>query len=187
MRGAQIRRIAVAAAVAVVPIAVAVPAGASSTTATIQTHFNRGGTQAYLQDGACPDRHLDGDPHAPKYEEYNEIDAGARLHGADTIGLSICWQASSALGGNCVDSGTFSYATVTGRLKGTVAGCEAFSPTDPFTFVLTITRATGDLTGMTGQLDYVGCQPGGGELVAKLKTKPSPTSRPPRQPLAGLA
>jgi hypothetical protein len=183
MRGLQIRRIAMATAV-VVPIAFAIPAGAATMTASVQTHFSEGGTQAFLQDGACPDRHVDGDRHEPKFEEYNEIDRAAQRHGNTILGLSICWQNSSALGGNCVDSGTFSYATGTGTLKGTVSGCEAFSTSDPFTFVLTITSATGDLTGTIGQLDYVGCQPGGGELVAKLKTKPSPDSRPPNPPVA---
>ncbi|HEX4489680.1 MAG TPA: hypothetical protein VH914_00600 [Acidimicrobiia bacterium] len=178
MWGVSIRRVLVASAV-VVPIAIAVPAGAASKTATIQAHFNRGGTQAYLQDGVCPDRHVDGDPSEAKFEEYNEVDAGGQGHGDTTIGLSICWQNSSALGGNCVDRGTFAYSTGSGTLKGTVSGCESFSDSDPFTFTLTVTAADGDLTGTTGQLGYTGCQPFGGELVAKLKTM---TDTPPRTP-----
>jgi hypothetical protein len=177
--GVQVRRIVVATSFAL-PLVIAVPAGASPKNATIQTHFNQGGTQAYLQDGVCPDRHVDGDPSEPVVEEFNEIDAGGQLHGDDTIGLSLCWQASSALGGDCLDSGVFSYSTPTGRLKGTVSGCEGYSAGDPFTFVLTITHSAGDLTGTTGQLDYVGCQPNDGPLVAKLKTKTGPGS--PRLP-----
>ena len=179
MRGVQIRRLVVAAAV-VVPVALAVPAGASTKTETVQTHFNRGGTQAFLQDGACPDSHVDGDPSEPIFEEYNEIDAGAQAHGEATIGLSLCWQNSSVLGGNCLDSGTFSYATPTGTLKGTVSGCESFSNTDPFDFTLTVTESGGDLTGTTGPLGYAGCQPNGGELAAKLKPRTRPNApRPP--------
>ena len=175
MWGVPIRRIVVAAAV-VVPMAVAVPAGARTKDTTFQTRFNRGGTQAFLQDGVCPDSHVDNDPSEPIFEETNEIDAGAQGHGDATIGLSLCWQNSSALGGNCLDSGTFSYSTRTGGLKGTVTGCETFSNNDPFTFRLTITSASGDLTGTTGVLGYAGCQPNGGELVAKLKTPTGPNS-----------
>jgi hypothetical protein len=175
MWGRPIRRVALTFAV-VVPVACALPAGAATNTTTIQTRFNQGGTQAFLQDGACPDTHLDGDPSEPIYEETNEIDAGWQLRGNARIGLSLCWDNSSALGGNCVDRGTFSYSTPTGRLKGTVRGCETFTNSDPFTFTLTITHSTGDLEGTTGPLAYAGCQPNGGALVAKLKTG---SARPP--------
>jgi hypothetical protein len=164
----------------------AMPAGAATRVITVQTRFTRGGTLAYLQDGACPDKHIDGDPNEPVVEEYNEVQAGSQAHGDDTIGLSICWAASSALGGDFVDFGTFSYATGTGSLKGTVRGSEAYNPGDPFDFTLTITSAGGDLTGTTGMMTYVGCQPASGQLLAKLRTKPRPHAPTPRLP-AGCA
>jgi hypothetical protein len=163
-------------------VMLAQPAGATTIPITVQTRFNQGGTQAYLQDGACPDKHIDDDPGEPIVQEYNEIQAGSRVHGDDTIGLSICWAASSALGGDFVDSGTFSFSTGTGALKGTVAGSEAYDPGNPFDFTLTITSATGDLVGTTGMLTYVGCQPPSSQLLAKLRTKPRPHAPMPALP-----
>jgi hypothetical protein len=192
MESRTIKRFA-ALGLAVAPLLLAVPASAATPATTAKpVVFKTGAESGSERDGVCPDKPLDGDPANPPVEELNQIFSAAksvkvapRQYVEETIGVSICWANSSALGGDFVDRGTFSYSIGSVTTRGTVSGSESYSDANPFQLTLTVRSSTPTPTAQT--MAYVGCQPGGPNMVSKLRINPLPNTPAPRLPAACTA
>ncbi len=172
MRTSALRRVGVLVFL-VAPLLIAVPASASqrATLDSVTGRFKHGSVSQLVQDGACPDAPLDGDPSNPPVAEQHQI-IGAKMFTPhyESVGVSVCWDNSSALGGDFVDRGRFKIITDTGTLAGKIGGSIDYSH-NIFTLTLKVVSGTGDLSGATGTLHLVGCsQRGGRAIAAKLRT-----------------
>jgi len=137
----------------------AAPAFASSggTTHSLAGHFVSASASDWVQDGTCPVKPLDGDPSEGYFEEYHQTYVGqVAQHPGESVHVSVCWQNSSAMGGDGVDSGRFTVATSSGTVSGNVSGGidNAHHSVD---FTLAIRHSSGDLDGTTGSLTVLGC------------------------------
>ena len=157
----------------VAPLLIAVPASASQRASleSVTGRFRHGSVSQLVQDGACPDAPLDGDPGNPPVAEQHQLIGGQIFTPSyESLGVSVCWANSSALGGDYIDRGTFKIITNTGTLAGKIGGSIDYSH-DIFSVSLTIVSGTGDLSGATGTLHLVGCSQNGGQAIAaKLRT-----------------
>ena len=159
----------------VAPLLIAVPASASQRASldSVTGRFKHGSVSQLVQDGACPDAPLDGDPGNPPVAEQHQIIGGQMFAPSfESLGVSVCWANSSALGGDFVDRGTFKIITNTGTLAGKIGGSIDYSH-DIFSLTLKVVSGSGDQSGATGTLYLVGCSQNAGQAIAaKLRTTP---------------
>jgi hypothetical protein len=178
MHASLVKRAAVLTALAM-PLLFAGPASATQPAAlgSVAGRFRSGSETQRAQDGTCPRKRLDGDPSYPRTEEFHQVfRAKIANHQHESVVVSVCWQNSSALGGDGVERGDFSLVNDSGSLSGSVGGTTEFSH-NSFDLTLTIEHATGGLSGASGTLRFFGCPTNSG-LVGKLRVRPLAGSPP---------
>ena len=141
-------------------LALAAPAGAVPPRSDpIYGRFHLGIESPWTVDGVCRHNEANQVFFLNRFESNKDVEA---------VGLSVCWQNSSAEGGDSVDRGTFRISDRRGWLKGTVSGSYSSGSGD-FAFRLAVVHGTEFFRGTSGTLLLHGCpRRGTDKLVAQL-------------------